>query len=217
MTHYFCATSHGLFLLQEAHKHQWPSTSKRVGSSKCIQLSLLKEPHTSTPDNLDITKPLTDLVVLIEDDDEDDDDDGTFTPHKTDSSKIRDVHKSSKWQGSPPAKKAWTKSLVAQKLRSCKAFHTSWDEWEKCEESRKGLEYKEMHYLTFALVTELEHFIFKKCSFGQPPIFHLSPLWGLDKPSLGSKSTYSEMTHWLQQSQSNIDHFWKKDMALVKA
>ena len=33
----------------------------------------------------------------------------------------------------------------------------------------------------------------------------------------GSKSTYSEMTHWLQQSQSNIDHFWKKDTALVKA
>ena len=29
-------------------------------------------------------------------------------------------------------------------------------------------------------------------------------------------STYSKMTHWLQQSQSNIDHFWKKDTALVK-
>ena len=69
----------------------------------------------------------------------------------------------------------------------------------------------------FAPVTELEHFIFEKCSFNQPPISHPSPLWGLDKPSLGSKSTYSEMTHWLQQSQSNIDHFWKKDMALVKA
>ena len=25
------------------------------------------------------------------------------------------------------------------------------------------------------------------------------------------------MTHWLQQSQSNINHFWKKDTALVKA
>ena len=25
------------------------------------------------------------------------------------------------------------------------------------------------------------------------------------------------MTHWLQQSQSNINHFWKKDIALVKA
>ena len=50
-----------------------------------------------------------------------------------------------------------------------------------------------------------------------PPISHLSPLQGLDKPSLGSKSTYSKTTHWLQQSQSNINHFWKKDMALVKA
>ena len=74
-----------------------------------------------------------------------------------------------------------------------------------------------MRYLTFAPVTELEHLIFEKCSFNQPPISHLSPLWGLNKPSPGSKSTYSEMTCWLQQSQSNIDHFWKKDMALVKA
>ena len=95
--------------------------------------------------------------------------------------------------------------------------HTSWDGWEKHEESRKGPEYKEMHYLTFALVTELEHFIFEKCSFDQPPISHPSPLWDSYKPSPSSKSTYSERTHWLQQSQSNIDHFWKKDTALVKA
>ena len=74
-----------------------------------------------------------------------------------------------------------------------------------------------MRYLTFAPVTELEYSIFEKCSFNQPPISHLSPLWGSDKPSPGSKSTYSKMTHWLQQSQSNIDHFWKKDTALVKA
>ena len=38
-THCLCATSYGLSLLQEALKHQCPSTSKRVGSSKCIQLS----------------------------------------------------------------------------------------------------------------------------------------------------------------------------------
>ena len=164
-------------------------------------------------DNLDITKPLKDLVVLIEDDD----DGRMFTPHKMASLKLRDVHESSKWQGSPPAKKAWTESPVAQKSRSCKASHTLQHEWEKCEESRKGLEYKEMCYLTFAPVMELEHLIFKKCSFNQPPISHLSPLQGLDKPSPGSKSTYSDTIHWLQQSQSNIDHFWKKDTALVKA
>ena len=161
-------------------------------------------------DNPDITKPLADLAVLIEDDD---DDNGTFTPHKMDSSKLRYVHESSEQWGSPPAKKAWTKSPVPQKSKSHKVFCTSRDEWEKCEESRKGPEYKEMHYLTFALVMELEHLIFEKCSFNQPPISHLSPLWGLDKPSPGSKNTYSEMTHWLQQSQSNIDHFWKKDTA----
>ena len=61
-----------------------------------------------TLDNLDITKPLVDLAVLIEDDD----DDEMFTPHKMDSSKLRDVHGSSKQWGSPPAKKVWTKSSV---------------------------------------------------------------------------------------------------------
>ena len=64
---------------------------------------------------------------------------------------------------------------------------------------------------------ELEHLIFEKCSFNQPPMSHPLPLWCLDKSSPGSKSTYSEMNCWLQQNQSNIDHFWKKDMALVKA
>ena len=103
------------------------------------------------------------------------------------------------------------------KSKLCKASCASQDEWEECEESRKGPEYKEMHYLTFAPVTELEQSIFEKCSFDQPPISHPSPLQSLDKPSLGSKSTYSKMTHWLQQSQSNTNHFWKKDMALVKA
>ena len=125
---------------------------------------------------------------------------------RTDSSNIRDIHKGSKRQESPLTKKVWTESLGTQKSKSCKASHTLWDEWGKCEESRKGPEYKEMHYLTFAPVTELEHFIFEKCSFDQPPISHPSPLRASDKPSPSSKSTYSEMTPWLQQSQSNIDH-----------
>ena len=73
-----------------------------------------------------------------------------------------------------------------------------------------------MRYLTFTPVTELEELIFKKCSFDQPPISHPSLLQALDKPSLSSKSTYSETTCWLQQSQNNINHFWKKDTALVK-
>ena len=74
-----------------------------------------------------------------------------------------------------------------------------------------------MCYLMFALVTELEQFIFEKCSFDQPLISHPSPLQASDKPSPSSKSTYSETTHWLQQSQNNINHFWKKDTALLKA
>ena len=69
----------------------------------------------------------------------------------------------------------------------------------------------------FAPMSELELVIFEKCSFNQPPLSHPSPLRASDKPSPSSKSTYSETTHWLQQSQKNIDYFWKKDMALVKA
>ena len=74
-----------------------------------------------------------------------------------------------------------------------------------------------MHYVTYSPVMELEQELFKKCSFEQPPMSHLSPLRALDKPSPGSKSTYSNTTHWLQQSKSHIDHFWNEDMALVKA
>ena len=44
-----------------------------------------------------------------------------------------------------------------------------------------------------------------------------SPLKMLDKPSPCSKTTYSSVTHWLQQNHSNVDTFWKDDMALVKA
>ena len=95
--------------------------------------------------------------------------------------------------------------------------HTLQDEQGKHDGSKKGPDYKQMHYLTFAPVSELEQFIFEKCSFDQPPISHPSPLQASDKPSPSSKSTYSETTCWLQQSQKNIDHFWKKDTALVKA
>ena len=69
----------------------------------------------------------------------------------------------------------------------------------------------------FAPVSELEMVIFEKCSFDQPPLSHPSPLRASDKPSPSSKTTYSKTTCWLQQSQKNVDHFSKKDMALVKA
>ena len=74
-----------------------------------------------------------------------------------------------------------------------------------------------MCYLMSTPVMDLGQELFKKCSFDQPPVSYPSPLRASDKPSPGSKSTYSNTTHWLQQSESNIDHFWKEDMALVKA
>ena len=91
------------------------------------------------------------------------------------------------------------------------------DERGRCDESKKGPDYKQMRYLMFAPMSELEMVIFEKCSFNQPPLSHPSPLQASDKPSPSSKTTYSKTTHWLQQSQKNVDHFWKKDMALVKA
>ena len=91
------------------------------------------------------------------------------------------------------------------------------DEQGKREGSKKGPDYKQMRYLMFAPMSELELVIFEKCSFNQPPLSHPSPLRASEKPSPSSKSTYSETTRWLQQSQKNIDHFWKKDTALVKA
>ena len=117
----------------------------------------------------------------------------------------------------PPTKKVRTEDSGACRPKSHKASRTSRDERGRCDGSKKEPDYKQMRYLTFAPVSELEQVIFEKCSFDQPPVSHPSPLQASDKPSPSSKSTYSETTRWLQHSQKNIDHFWKKDTALVKA
>ena len=127
---------------------------KGWGALAATSSPMSKVPPKSSPDDPDTAKSMVDLMVLIEDDD-----DETFAPHKTDLSKSREAHRSSKQWGSPPAKKVHTKSPASwktSKLKSHKTSHTSWDEWEECEESRKEPEYKEMCYLTFALVMELE-------------------------------------------------------------
>ena len=72
-------------------------------------------------------------------------------------------------------KKAWTEDLEARKPRSCKVSCTSQDEWGKHEESKKGPDYKQMQYLTFAPMSEMELVIFEKCSFDQPPPFTSIP------------------------------------------
>ena len=127
---------------------------KGWGTPSASSSPISKVPPKSPLNDADTTKSMVDLVSLVEDDD-----DETFAPHKMDSSKLRETHGSSKQQGSPPTKKAHTESPAPQKilkLKSHKASHTLWDEWEEHEESRKEPEYKEMHYLTFAPVIELE-------------------------------------------------------------
>ena len=154
---------------------------------------------------------MVNLAVVIEDDD--DDDDETFVPHRTQSSKLRETHGGSKQWGSPPAKKAYTESPMPQKAlksKSHKVSHTLQDEWEEHEESRKGLEYKDMHYHMFELVMKLEQLIFEKCNFDQPPISHPSPLQGLDKPSPGSKSTYSKMTTGFNRAREILTIFGRR-------
>ena len=86
-----------------------PAPQKGWGAPSASSSPIFKEPPSLPIDDLDTTKSIADLVVLIEDDD----DDETFTPHKMGSLKSRDTHRSSKQWGSPPAKKAWTKSPVS--------------------------------------------------------------------------------------------------------
>ena len=151
---------------------------KGWGTPSACSSPLLKESHTSPQDTPDLTKSSMDPSVLIEDEgvNDDDDDDKVPAPYRTGLSNIKGIHKSSKHRESPPTKKVWTEDLGAWKPRSCKMSHTSWDEWSKHDGSKKGPDYKQMHYLTFTLVTELEQFIFEKCSFDQPPISQPSPL-----------------------------------------
>ena len=73
-------------------------------------------------------------------------------------------------------KKAWTEDSETRKPRSHKMSRASRDEWGKHDGSKKGPDYKQMCYLMFAPVSELELVIFEKCSFNQPPLSHPSPL-----------------------------------------
>ena len=116
-----------------------PAPQKGWGAPSASSSPISKAPPKSLLDDLDTAKSMADLAVLIEDDD----DDETFTPHKTGSSKSRGTPGSSKWWGSPHAKKAQTESPVSQKSKSCKVSHTSWDEREECGESRKEPEYRD--------------------------------------------------------------------------
>ena len=168
-----------------------PTPQKGWGTPCASSLPLLKEPHTSPQDTPDLTKSLTDPSVLTEDGGGNVDDDEMPAPDRMGSSNTGDVHESSKQQELPPTKKVWTEDPGTWKSKSCKTSHTLWDEWGKCEGSRKELEYKQMHYLTFTLVTELEQFIFEKCSFNQPPISHPSP-------STGFGQTFSKLQEHLQ-------------------
>ena len=162
----------------------------------------VKFPLQSLGEDLDKMDPTIDLMGC--------NDDELFTPCKEISSKSREVHGSSKQWVSPPAKSAHVDSSGSHKgskSKSCKSSHVLWGKWGDFKTSTKEAKYKKMHYLMFTPMMGLEQELFKKCSFDQPPMSYPFPLRALDKPSPGSKSTYSNTTHWLQKSKSNIDHF----------
>ena len=73
-----------------------PAPQRGLGAPSASSSPLLKEPHTSPPDTLDITKSLTDPLVLTEGNDGNDEDDGMLAPGKIDPSNIRDICKGSK-------------------------------------------------------------------------------------------------------------------------
>ena len=126
-----------------------------MGNSSASSSSISKVPPKSSLDDLDTTKSMADLVVVIEDDD---DDDETFAPHRT-VFEVEGDPQGFQAAGITPAKKAHTESPMPQKAlksKSCKASCRLQDEWEEHKESRKGSEYKDMHYLMFEPVMKLE-------------------------------------------------------------
>ena len=69
-----------------------PTPQKGWGTPSACSSPLLKEPCMSPQDTLDLTKSLTDPLVLIEDEGGDDDDDDEMpVPDRMDSSHIKDV------------------------------------------------------------------------------------------------------------------------------
>ena len=73
-----------------------PTPQKRWGTPSVCSSPLLKEPHMSPQDTLDLTKSLTDPSVITEDEGGDGDDDEMPTPDRMDLSNIKDVCESSK-------------------------------------------------------------------------------------------------------------------------
>ena len=73
-----------------------PTPQKWWGAPSASSSPLLKGPCMSPQDTLDLTKSLTDPLVLTKDGGGDDDNDKASAPDRMDSSNIKDIHKSSK-------------------------------------------------------------------------------------------------------------------------
>ena len=192
-----------------------PAPQRGWGAPSASSSPLLKEPCMSPPDTPDITKSLTDPSVLTEDDDGKDDDDGMLTPGKTDPSNIRDVCKGSKWQESLPLRKHGLKVWWSESQNHAKPTIAGWmgKAWRIQEGAR--IQRDALSHVCSGYGVQALHF-WEMFLWSTPNISSV--------PSMGFGQAFSEFQKylqqddpWLQQSQSNSDHFWKKDTALVKA
>ena len=96
----------------------------------------------SPEDTPDITKSSAGPSVIIKDVVGDEDE--VPAPDRSGLSNVKSACETSKQQESPTAKKAQTEDSEAHKPRSHKVFHALQDERGKCEESKKGPDYKQM-------------------------------------------------------------------------
>ena len=165
---------------QKGCRTPYPRSSPLLGES------------SASPEDLAKSSAAPSVVIDVVDDDE------VSVPDKSRSSYVKGTHEGSKQRESPPVKKARTEDLEARKPKPRKVPRASQDERGRCDRSKKGPDYKQMQYLTFEPISELEMVIFEKCPFDQPPLSHPSPLRASDKPSPSSKATYSKTTRWLQ-------------------
>ena len=141
---------------------------KGCGTPYACSSPLLKESSASPEDPPDLTKSSAVPSVIIED--VIDDDDEASAPDKSGSLSVKSTHGRVPNNESHPLQRRCrpnTQKPINRGHAKCPTHHEM--NGGRCDTSKKGPDYKQMQYLTFAPMSELETVIFEKCSFNQPP------------------------------------------------
>ena len=128
---------------------------KGWGAPDARSSPLLKESRTSPEDTPDLTKSSAEPSVIIEDVVGDEDE--APAPDKSGSSNVKSAHESSKQRELPPVKKVRTEDLEAHrpKVTQSGPMHHGMN-GAGMRSLGRGPDYKQMQYLTFAPMSELE-------------------------------------------------------------